>query len=644
MERRLTAILAADVVGYSAMMERDEAGTFERVATLRQELLEPLFALHNGRIFKVMGDGFLAEFPSAVDAVQCAVALQRGLADRDKLVPTDQRLEMRVGVNLGDVIIEGEDRYGEGVNIAARLEQIAGPGDIYVSDKVAKEVGKKLEFDLEALGRRRVKNIAEPVPVFRVKVDAVRRLRRSVSRAAGRGTWLIICGSLLVMIAIAGVVVLERGWWASQLRSDRPSVAVLPFATLSDDAKWIRIAGGITEDIITDLSQSRALVVIAASSSDSYKTTSVEPREVGSKLGVNYVLKGSLQSSDDHIRIAAQLIKAGTGESVWSERYDRSTEDIFAVQNDVTEKIAASLTGYESAIAGAELKLIKRKPPSSLTAYETYLMGMEVKHRLSKENLIEAERLFNKAIELDPELARAYVGLVYVYNLMLNFGLADSPEQVLSKQINAAKRAVELDPNDGDAHLALGTANAYHGKAEQALAEFDKAEALAPNNADLLLQIAWFIPSYGQEQCDRAVTLADRALSLNPSYPDWYDQALAFVYFFGKRFDASAKHAKLIKNPFALEYALLAMSDVYLGRPSDAATAAGQVTKLDPRWNAERYLSDTGGFAEPGATLFVEGAWKAGIPSCVSASDLNNTPALLKLQWCDQQRAKSSTE
>ncbi|KUM24876.1 hypothetical protein AU467_28865 [Mesorhizobium loti] len=240
-----------------------------------------------------------------------------------------------------------------------------------------------------------------------MKVDAIRHFRWTVSRAAGRGKWLIIAAPLLIMIAVVGAVGLERGWWASRMTSDRPSVAVLPFAALNDDAKWVRIAGGITEDIITDLSQSRALVVIAASSSDPYKATTVDLREVGSKLGVNYVLEGSLQSSNDHIRITAQLIDAGTGEHVWSERYDRSTQDIFAVQNDVTERIAASLTGYESAIAGAQLKLIKRKPPNSLTAYDTYLMGMEVKHRLSKENLIEAERLFNKAIELDPQLARA---------------------------------------------------------------------------------------------------------------------------------------------------------------------------------------------------------------------------------------------
>jgi tetratricopeptide (TPR) repeat protein len=278
-------------------------------------------------------------------------------------------------------------------------------------------------------------------------------------------------------------------------------------------------------------------------------------RNVGRDLGVRYVLEGSIQPSGDQIRVTAQLIDARTGGHVWSNRYDRPATELFKVQSDATEKIAATLTGYEGAVAEAERSLIRRKPPSGLTAYETYLLGMEAKHTVTKDGLEEGERLLRKALEIDPQLARAYVGLAYVYEYRLDFGLG-TPADNLAKLIEAARNAVRLDPNDGETQLVLGHAFAYQGMADQALQQFAKAESLAPHNADLLILIAWFIPQFGQP--DRAVELAEKALQLNPNYPYWYNQGLRLVYFFGRQFDKSVKYAKLVTDPFATDYAYLA--------------------------------------------------------------------------------------
>jgi tetratricopeptide (TPR) repeat protein len=361
-------------------------------------------------------------------------------------------------------------------------------------------------------------------------------------------------------------------------------------------------------------------------------------RSIGRDLGVRYVLEGSIQPSGNRIRVTAQLIEAASGSHVWSERYDRPVDDLFKVQNDLTQRIAATIAGSEGAVAEAERSLLRRKPPASLTAYDTYLLAMEAKHKVTKENLTKAEGLFRKAIELDPQSARAYYGLATVQMYLIDLGLASSVEEALSKMMEASKKAVELDPDDGRTHLALGGAYAYHGKPAQALAEFDRAEALSPSDADLLLVIAWSIPALGES--GRAVSLADQALKLNPHYPDWYNQGLSYAYFFGGQYDRSVKYRLLVKEPLALDYAFLAMGYAYLGRTGEAENAAANVKKLDPTWIAERYLSDSGGFAEKEAELFVYGAQKAGLPDCVAADKLKDMPNLIRVKSCDQQRAK----
>jgi TolB-like protein len=304
------------------------------------------------------------------------------------------------------------------------------------------------------------------------------------------------------------------------ISDDKPSLAVLPFNNLGGDAKWDRIAQGLTEDIITDLSHSRDLVVVARTSTERYKGMDVDVQKVGRELGVKYLLQGSLQANDDELRITSQLIDAITGGHIWSQRFDRQAEDIFAVQTEVTGSIATRLAGYDGQLAGAKRELIRRKPPDNLNAYETYLLGVQAKHQVTRDSLGEAERLFKKALELDPNMARAYVALTYVYTYMLDLGIAP-PEELLPKQREAAQRAVALDPSDGETHLAMGASHSFSGQPELALAEFTKAEQLAPNNADILILIAWYLPALGESE--KAVGLADRAVLLNPLHPDWYN-------------------------------------------------------------------------------------------------------------------------
>jgi len=443
-----------------------------------------------------------------------------------------------------------------------------------------------------------------------------------------------------VLLALLAGFTAWKWWTPSNSLSEKASIAVLPFENIGNEAKWDRFADGITEDIVTDLSHSKDLFVVARNSTEVYRGKPADVRTVGRDLGVRYVLEGSIQPSGDQIRVTAQLVDTRTGGQVWSNSYDRPATDLFKVQSDVTEKIAATLTGYEGAVAEAERSIIRRKPPSDLTAYESYLLGMAAKHGgagggVTKEGLDEAERLFRNALEIDPQLARAYVGLAYVYEYRLEFGLGTSADNQ-AKHMEAARNAVRLDPNDGETQLVLGHAFAYHGMADQALEQFARAEALAPNNADLLILIAWYIPQFGQP--DRAVELAEKALQLNPNYPYWYNQGLRYVYFFDRQFDKSVKYAKRVTDPFAMHYAYLAAASAMTDDMAGAKAAAAKVVRLDPNWSVEKYMSDGGGYPDDAAMLFIEGAKKAGVAACVPADKLSSMPNLIHIKACDEAR------
>jgi TolB-like protein/Tfp pilus assembly protein PilF len=445
-----------------------------------------------------------------------------------------------------------------------------------------------------------------------------------------------LVSTIAVLLALLASFTAWRWWVPSAPLPEKASIAVLPFENIGMDSKWDRFADGVTEDIVTDLSHSKDLFVVARNSTEVYKGKPADVRIVGRDLGVRYVLEGSIQPLGDQIRVTAQLIDARTGGHVWSDRYDRPATDLFNVQSDVTGKIAATLTGYEGAVAETERSLIRRKPPGDLTAYETYLLGMEAKHKVTNEGLDEGERLFRKALEIDSELARAYVGLAYIYVYRIDLGLGTSVADNLTKLMEAARNAVRLDPNDGETQLVLGYAFAYQGMADQALEQFARAEALAPNNADLLICIAWLLPQFGQP--DRAVELTEKALKLNPNYPYWYNQGLRSVYFFGRQFDKSVKYAKQVTTPLAMDYAYLAAASAMAGDMAGAKAAAPQVARLDPNWSVEKYLSDSGGYPDYAALLFFEGARKAGVAACVPADKLSSIPNLIHVKACDEER------
>jgi TolB-like protein len=449
-------------------------------------------------------------------------------------------------------------------------------------------------------------------------------------------------GSALVLLLVGWSVWRPLGS-SDKKPPDKPSLAVLPFDNIGGDPSWRRLADGITQDITIDLSQSKDLLVIARSSTEIYRDKAVDVRDVGRELGVHYVLQGSIQPGDNRIRITARLIDARSGENVWSTKYSRPVADVFDVQSEVTEHIAATLAGYEGAMAQVERKLIRRKPPSVLMAYEHYLLGVEAKHGgtsggVTPEGLNEAERHFLTALEIDPRLTRAYVGLSYVYEYRLDLGIG-VPAENGARLIEFANKAAALDANDAEAQMVLGHAFAYQGLAEQALNQFIRAEALAPSNADVLILIAWFLPQLDQSR--RAVELVERALRLNPNYPAWYNQGLRYVYFFGGAFDKTVKYVKRVPNPNPLDFAFLASASAVLNDTSAAKAAAAELHERDPAWNVEAYLSDNGKFPEKLAQMFVDAARKADVPTCAPAERVGQTDSFIHLRMCDEERARN---
>lgn len=422
MERKLITILAADVVGYAAHMERDEKGTHERLVAGRKELFEPEIALHHGRVFKLMGDGMLAEFGSVVDAVECAVSIQRGLAERNVDVSENQRIQVRIGINLGEVIVEGDDRFGEGVNIAARLEQIADPGGICVSGKVAREVEKKLAFGFEPMGAHQVKNIAEPVQAFRVRLDGT---TTSSAKTIPRSTKLGIAAG----IGAVALLIAAGAWYGLSAPSStaskapisrEPSVAVLPFANMSGDPTQDYIGSGLAEDIITILSSYPTIRVVSRTSSFVYDKP-VRVQQVGQELDADYVIEGSVKKAGGKVRVTAQLIDAETGDHVWAERYDEEGADVAALQDDVANRIYNTVAGLRGEIQKKETAEAWSKSGPSLEEYDYYIRGHQLFFRFTKDDNAKARQIWQQGLEKFPNsaLLRAKIAFTYardIYN------------------------------------------------------------------------------------------------------------------------------------------------------------------------------------------------------------------------------------
>jgi TolB-like protein/class 3 adenylate cyclase/Tfp pilus assembly protein PilF len=600
MERRLAAILAADVVGYAGLTERDEAGTFERLRAHRKELFEPEIERHNGRIFKLMGDGLMAEFRSAIDAVQCAAALQRGMAERNRGVRDNQRIDVRMGVNLGDVIIEGEDRHGEGVNIAARLQQLAPPGGICVSGKVYEEVEGKLDVDFDFLGEQTVKNIVKPVRVYRARIEGVRAPRIVASRRWAKSGAIL----LLFLVAIGGAI--AWNWPRPQADSvlslpSGPSIAVLPFANLSGDKNDAFFSVGLTEDIITALSKFSDLLVFARETTRQFSGESVDPKEVGQKIGARYVLTGSVRRSQDRLRVTAKLLDAKDSGQLWSQSYDRdlTAADVFAVQDEITERVVGLVGSPEAPLLKPKIKEeLRAKRPDNLEAYECVLLSIWIYDDFLAEAHARARDCLERAVRLDPDysLAWAHLGQMYFEEYKYGYNLRPEP---IERALSATQKALTLDPQEQWAHYMLAligyvrerSFDSFYSAAEQAI-------AINPNNAFVLADLGTWIAYSGE--WDRGKALVAKAMKLNPLHQRWlYISFFLDHYRQGEYRDALEVVLKMnLPNNEGVQAGLAAVYG-QLGETENAHATLAQILATMPgfasdprRWFTRRRMPD----------------------------------------------------
>ena len=554
-QRRLAAILAADVVGYSRLMEANEERTLGALRQHRREFFDPTVVKHGGRIFKVMGDGFLVEFGSVLNAARCAVEIQRGMFERNAGIPEDRHIKFRIGINLGDIIVDEGDVYGDGVNMAARLEALAGPGGIACSAVVRHQVGNKLELEFVDQGEKSVKNVAQPVHVYFINWSGV--AQNSVFQSATGGT--------------------------PRLRSDKPSVAILPFANMSNDPEQEFFSDGITEDIITDLSNVSGLFVLGRNTVFTYKGRAVNLEHIAKELGVAYVVEGSVRKAGQKVRVNAQLIEGATGGHLWAARYDRDLTDIFAIQDEITRTIVDQL---KVKLLPEEKKAIEQSPTENVDAYTFYLKGREFFHRGSKPFYAMAKKMFAKAIELDPLYARAYAGVADCDSfLYLDYSEGSSLDGILA---NCA-RALELDSTLAEARASRGLALSASQKYREAAEEFESAIASNPN----LFEAHYFYARscFVQGKLEEAAMHWERAAEIKPDdcqsafLPGQVYRSLGRLKDEEKTTRRGVERAErdLARHPENARSAyLLAVGLAFLGEAERAKQWAARAVAIDP--------------------------------------------------------------
>ncbi len=578
-KRRLAAILSADVSGYSRLMSGDEAGTLATLKAHRAELIDPTVAKFGGRIVKLMGDGALVEFPSVVDAVECAVAIQNGMAERNAEVPKDHRIVFRIGINLGDIIIDRDDIYGDGVNVAARLEGLAEPGGFCISGKVYEEVGNKLHTAFEDLGLTKVKNIPKPVQVYR---------------------W-----SMAAPDPTLGVV---RAKGALPL-SDKPSIAVLPFDNMSGDPEQEYFADGMTEDVITELSRYSSLFVIARKSTFTYKGRAAKAQDIRRDLGVRYIVEGSVRRAGDRVRVTVQLIDSETGNHVWADRYDRKFVDIFDLQDELTQAIVATLPGR---LQLAEENRIRRKPPQQMAAYDYVLAGRIHHHRVTSEDNAEALRLLEAAIQLDPDFAEAYAWKACTLGQALEFGFRDDAAEAEKEAFALIDKALLLNENDVECHRLLCELSMESRRLDQAESHNDQALAMNPNDPRIVAQKGELLTWLGR--AGDGVEWIEKAMRLDPFSASSRAHLLVRALYGDRRYADAIDAFKKIVSPRYMHLVEAAACHARIDDQACATELATAALRLNPDFTVDQYMR-TRTYRNPtDAAHLAEGLRAAGLP------------------------------
>jgi len=599
-KRRLSAILSADVEGYSRLMQDNEEATVRTITTYRTAITH-IIEQYRGRVVDSPGDNILAEFTSVVDAVNCGVEIQRDLAERNAALTENRKMKFRIGINLGDVLEEGKRIYGDGVNIAARMEGLASAGGIAISGTVYDAIQSKIGLAYESLGEHQVKNIEKPVRAYRVLSQPGAAAHRVIKAKRVEATkWRNVFLVAAAILVVAGAL----GTWHFFLRPpgppsektaaplpDKPSIAVLPFVNMSDDKDQEYFSDGITEDIITNLSKLSRIFVVSRNSSFLYKGKQVKIEEVARDLGVRHVLEGSVRRAGGRVRVTAQLIDGKTGRHVWADKYDRELKDIFAVQDEVTRKVVSELA---VALTTNESARLPRKHTENFEAYDTYLRADRESDVLKKENQLKAIEMSQRVIELDPKFAGGYQLQSFVLSRGIRFGFSASPKEDLEKAYELAQKAISVDDEFPASYMALASACLMQRKHDEAVDAANRAATLVPGDSDTILFYGFYLHWAGRGQ--EAVEAVRKSMELNPmylqgrfpGYLDFMGMACFTAGLYEEAIEAWKKAIDRYGNAVP-RYPFLIASYVSLGKEEEAKEAVQQVLKINPNFSLESW-------------------------------------------------------